>query len=202
MDTQVQNAPKKTLTKRQMLRLESTFRHAEQLFSKLAQKERTIEQVQSATKARVSKYEQEEKAKDARRLEKLARTHEETFGKLCIVVESIENKSKKRLFTHMLGKYGIRVVAKAVVLLEGHTEEEVCNYLLEKDLGEYVKVTKELRKNPLKEKMPTVPGLRYAGDDGEEEYFTTVKPSGDKPLPSTTRSRLKKAISTTESEKK
>jgi hypothetical protein len=192
MDNNVKIPAKKPLTKRQLLRLEGTLRHADRLFSKLAQKERKIEQIQTATEARIDSFAQTERGKNTTSLEKLASTHKETFDQLCRVVEKIENESQKRFFVAQLGKYGIRGLFNAVSILEGYTEDQIIDHLEKDGLGDYVETKKTLKKAELKRDMPQIPGISYVGKTGEEEYFTIVKTVDGKKPAATTKPRPKK----------
>lgn len=184
--------PEKKLTPRQMLRLEGTKRRAEKLFLRLARNEHSTQGIMQRAAQKVEAFTQKENARHAPLLKKLAEQHDETFNELCALVESIEQRSGHRQFSNMIGRYGIRGVANAVEIEPGYTEEQIIKYLKENNMEEYVKVTRELQKNPLKEKKPKVPGISYAGDSGREEYFSSVKPLVGAKASSTTKPREKK----------
>lgn len=185
-------ADKVKMTKREMLRLEASTRRAEKLFAVLARNENKTVEVQNRANKKIEDFSRSEKEKIGPRLAKLSEKHKQTFDQLCDVVETIENRSGHKLFATMLGRYGIRALANAVELEEGFTYDDVIKYLEDNNMGEYVEVAKTLKKNPLKEDMPDVPGLVYVGKTGKEEYFSAVKSPGDKKPSVTTKPRRKR----------
>ena len=189
-------ATQEKMTKRQLLRLEGSLRHAEKVFSRIARIEHRTQSIINRTDRKIEKFSSSLKEKDTPLLEKLAQKHQASFDELCEIVESIEQRSGHKLFSGMLGRYGIRALANAVEIDTGFTEEEIIRELEKSNpdtFKKYVEVEKSLDRNLLKKDKPRISGITYVGDTGREEYFSIVKPSGEEKLKPTTKPRKKKA---------
>lgn len=169
--------PQKTqLIKRSVLQLENKMRRAAKLLQSMAAKEHKITETRQKTQRKITKFSEQELKRNAPRLEKLAQDHEKAFNDLCRLIDELSEKTGKKTFDAPAGRFGIRAVASAVLLSEGWTEEKIIEYLEEHELKDFVRVEKELKRGELKSKQPKVPGIIYAGAQGEEEYFASVKP--------------------------